>query len=213
MKINNQKIFPLILIAISISLGLHLYKFMPPLMASHWNFWGQVDGYMPKFWALFLMPFISSVLYFFFLFLPGIDPYKKNFEEFAHYYHMFINIVFSFLFYVYILTLVWNIGEPFNMGMALAPAFSILWMYAAILMQNTKQNWFVGIRTPWTLSNKKVWEETHMLGSKLFSYAGLIAFFGFIFPKYALLLILFPIIIFSVYLFVFSYLRYKIHNR
>ncbi len=197
------------IILLSLATGVYFYPQMPEKIASHWNVEGQVDGYMSKFWGLFLMPFISIGLLLLFLIIPKIDPLKANIEDFRKYYDRFIVLVILFLFYLYLLTILWNTGIRFNMIAFLAPAFSILFYYAGILTENAKRNWFIGIRTPWTLSNDKVWEKTHKIGGKLFKVAGVIALLGIIFQDYALLFILAPVIIVVISTIIYSYFEYK----
>lgn len=182
---------------------------MPDLMASHWGINGEVNGYYSKAFALYFMPILSLFFLGLFLFLPKIDPYKKNFSQFKNYYKTFVNLIFIFLFYLYLLTIVWNLGNRFNMIQLISPAFAILFFYAGILLANTKRNWFVGIRTPWTLSNPEVWKKTHVLGSRLFKLCAILCLFGVILPQFALYFILFPIILTSIFLFVYSYLEYR----
>ncbi len=197
------------IILLSFAAGIYFYPQMPEKIASHWNAEGQADSYMSKFWGLFLMPFLSAVLLFLFIMIPKIDPLKANIEEFRKYYDRFVLLIFLFLFYLYILTICWNIGFRFNMIVLLAPAFSILFYYAGTLTEHAKRNWFIGIRTPWTLSNDKVWEKTHSIGGKLFKIAGVIALLGMFFPNYALLFILVPIILVATSTIIYSYIEYK----
>ena len=182
---------------------------MPEKMASHWNFKGEVDGYISRFWGLFLMPFISVVLFLLFLLIPKIDPLKANIEKFRKYFDGFVVLIILFLFYLYLLTIFWNFGVQFSMNQVLPPAFGILFFYCGILIEKAKRNWFIGIRTPWTLSNDKVWERTHKIGGKLFKVVGIIAFLGIIFPNYAFFLILFPVIAVSIFTVIYSYLEYR----
>ena len=197
------------IIIASFAISLYFYQWMPERMASHWNMAGDVDGYMPKVWALFLLPAISLAIFALFLVIPKLDPMRNNIEKFRAYFDNFILILFIFLFYIYLLTILWNVGARFNMGQMLVPAFGLLIYYAGILLQNAKRNWFIGIRTPWTLSNEQVWEKTHMLGGKLFRIAAVISFAGILFPDYALLFVLVPLIGFSVFLLVYSYVKYR----
>jgi uncharacterized membrane protein len=95
------------------------------------------------------------------------------------------------------------------MNQVLSPAFGILFFYCGILIEKVKRNWFIGIKTPWTLSNEKVWDKTHQLGGKLFKIVGIIAFLGIIFPNYTFFLILFPVIAVSIYTVVYSYFEYQ----
>lgn len=72
----------------------------------------------------------------------------------------------------------------------------------------TKRNWFVGVRTPWTLSNDEVWEKTNRLAGRLFQLAGLIALIGLLFPAYVVVLLIVPIVAASVFTVVYSYVLY-----
>lgn len=199
----------LVIICLSFVVGILLYPQMPEKMASHWNAQGEVDGYISKFWGLFLMPLISLGLFFLFILIPKIDPLKKNIEKFRRYFDVFVVLVILFLFYLYLLTIFWNLGFKFSMPQFLAPALGMLFYYCGILVENAQRNWFIGIRTPWTLSSDKVWEKTHKIGGKLFRLSGVIAFLGIIFPSYAVLFVIFPTIFTAVYTIIYSYFEYQ----
>lgn len=209
-----KKTIPLFFIIISFLIAFYVWPQMPDLIASHWGVSGQVDGYMSKFWGLFFMPFLSVVLYILLLFLPKLDPYKKNFSEFQNHYDNFMIVIFGFFTYIYLLTIFWNLYYHFNMIQFLSPAFSILFYFTGDLISKTKQNWFVGIRTPWTISNPIVWKKTHAIGSKLFKLIGISSLFGVLFPNQAFYFLLIPNIFTVIFVFVFSYLEYrKITNK
>lgn len=160
-----------------------IYPRLPEMAASHWNAAGQVDGTMPRFWAAFLMPLISIGLLLLLLAIPAIDPLRANIAQFRSYYNAFIALIIVFLLFIHAVTLGWNLGyDQFNIGNAIVPAVGLIFLFAGVMMAKAKRNFFIGIRTPWTLSNDTVWEETHKLGSKMFIGAGIItilsAFFG-----------------------------------
>ncbi len=197
------------MVLLSFAVGIHFYPQMPEKMASHWNAQGQVDGYMSKFWGLFLMPFLSIGLLLLFILIPKIDPLKANIEIFRKYYDGFVVLVIMFHFYLYLLAVFWNLGIRFSMILFLTPALGILFFSCGILIENAKRNWFIGIRTPWTLSNEKVWEKTHKIGGKLFKIAGIIVLLGILFQSYAIFFILVPVLLVSVFTIVFSYFEYQ----
>jgi len=114
-----------------------------------------------------------------------------------------------FLFYLYILTILWNIGVRFNFVHLLVPIFSIFFYYCGILIQKAQRNWFIGIRTPWTLSNEEVWNKTHKIGGKLFKIAGIISLIGILLPEYALFFVICPVIIASLFPVIYSYFAYQ----
>ena len=209
MKTRNIQILIIGLILVSFLIGAYLYPYMPEKMASHWDANGSVDGYMPKLWGLFLLPVISAILFLVYMLIPKIDPLKGNIEKFRGHFDVFILLLFVFLFYVHMLTMLWNLSYRFNIIQLLAPAFGLIIYYAGIMMENAKQNWFIGVRTPWTLSSEVVWDKTNKLAGKLFKVAGVLAAMGLIFPKYAIFLILVPVILAAVYPIIYSYQKYQ----
>ncbi|MCD6571961.1 MAG: SdpI family protein [Thermoplasmata archaeon] len=210
---RKSEIIALGVILLSFIIGFYFYPQMPEKIASHWDAQGQVDGYISKFWGLFLMPLLSMILFLLFIAIPKIDPLKHNIEKFRKYYDGFVVLIIVYLFYVYLLTIFWNIGIRFSMVQPLVPAIGILFYYIGILTENAKRNWFIGIRTPWTLSSEGVWEKTHKIGGKLFKIAGIITFVGVFFESYALFFILVPIILVATYTIIYSYFEYQKERR
>ncbi|HOD59229.1 MAG TPA: SdpI family protein [Candidatus Syntrophosphaera sp.] len=209
MKLRKSEIISLLIIMISFIIGISFYSLLPDKVASHWNARGEVDGYMSKFGGLFLMPIISLVLLLLFIIIPKIDPLKHNIEKFRKYFDGFIVLMMLFLFYLYILTILWNIGVRFNFVHLLVPIFSIFFYYCGILIQKAQRNWFIGIRTPWTLSNEQVWNKTHKIGGILFKIAGIISLIGILLPEYALFFVICPLIIASLFPVIYSYFAYQ----
>lgn len=201
--------FTLFLIAMSFGVAIYLYPQMPETMASHWNAAGEVDGYMSKFAALFMMPAMALVLFGLFLIVPKIDPLKNNIAKFRSYFDIFILLFEIFLLYIYLLTIVWSLGWRFDMTAAMMPALAVLFYYMGIMIEKAERNFFIGIRTPWTLSSDRVWDKTHALGGKLFKVAALLTALGVFFPDHAIYLMLFPILGISAYLMVYSYLEFR----
>jgi len=201
------------IIVLSFLIGFYFYPQMPERVASHWNIQGEVDGYMPKGWGLFLMPLILVGLFLLFLLIPEIDPLKENIKKFRKYFDGFIVLLILFLFFIYLLTILWNMGFRFNMGQLMIPTMGILFYYCGILVENAKRNWFIGIRTPWTLSSEVVWEKTHRIGGKLFKIAGIIALLGIFVPQYTFFLVMIPVLSFSLYVIAYSYFEYQKEKR
>ncbi len=199
----------LVIVLISLVIGVILYPKMPDTMASHWNQHDQVDGYMSRFWGVFLMPVVMLLILVMFIIIPKIDPLKKNIEKFRPHFDGFILLITAFMLYIYNLTIAWNLGYRFRMGQFMTPALGILLFYCGVLIEHAERNWFIGIRTPWTLSSEKVWKKTHALGAKLFKGSGVIALIGAILPDYIVWLILVPVLLSTGIVVVYSYLEYQ----
>ncbi len=176
---------------------------MPEKIVLHWNDQGQVDNYISKFCGLFLMPFILAGSIIFLVARPRIALEAQT-EKFRKYYDEFIILFFVFMLFVY-----WNMGIKISPNVILLIGLGILFFYIGILCENVKRNWFIGIRTRWTLSNEVVWDKTHKIGGKLFKVAGVIALFGIFFQKYALFFILVPVILVTAYTIIYSYVKYQ----
>jgi len=185
------------------------YPYLPDRLASHWDASGEVNGYLPKIWALFIVPVISAALTPLFLLIPRIDPLRENIAKFMDAYEQFVIVILAFLLYVSLLTIFWNMGIRFSITQLLSPAFGALFYACGILISKAKRNWFIGIRTPWTLSSDRVWDKTHAIGGKLFRIAGILALIGIVLPGIAFILLLGPILLITVYLVVYSYLEFR----
>ena len=199
-----------IIIGITIA-GAALWSQLPDPMASHWNENDQVDGYMSKFWGVYMMPLITIGLFLIFLLIPNIDPLKANIAQFRGTFNLFITVIIAFMAYVHVLTLRWNLGyTDLGIGKAMLPAMGLLFIVIGSMLRKAKRNWFIGIRTPWTLSSDSVWEEIHRLGGILFMLSGVIAIIGGFFGgMVAFWSIMIPIFGTSIFLVVYSYVLYQ----
>ena len=205
----------LILIAASLLAGVLLWNQLPDPMPSHWNANDQVDGYMSRAWGVFMIPLMALAMLALFMIIPSIDPLKANIAQFRDTFNLFITIIITFVFYVYALTIVWSLGvQSFKMSAALLPFIGILFIFIGYLLRKAKRNFFIGIRTPWTLSSDTVWEKTHQLGSILFMVSGVFAFLGAFFGGMTAFLLMFiPLIASTIFLVIYSYILYAGETR
>jgi uncharacterized membrane protein len=183
-------------------------------MASHWNANDEVDGYMGKFWGVFMLPMITVGLLALFLVIPQIDPLKENIAEFRGIFNAFIVVMAFFMTYVWALTIVWNLNPgTFKLGSGLLPAMGLLFIFLGYMIRNAKQNWFIGIRTPWTLSNDRVWTEIHRLGGTLYMVSGVITILGIFFGVNAVWFVLVPVLGSTIFLYIYSYILYQSETK
>lgn len=196
------------LIFLSFILSIYFYPQVPEQMATHWDSQGEVNGYMSKLWGLFFTPVVITGIAALFLVIPRIDPKKENIEKFRKYYNGFVIIFLLFMVAVHVQILLWNVGIHISPNIVFPAGTGLLFFYMGILIENAERNWFVGIRTPWTLSSDRVWKKTNRLGGKLFKLAGIVAISGTFFPKYAILFIVVPVLLVAVFMVVYSYYEY-----
>jgi len=211
MSTRTTTIIVLLLLVAATAAGLLLWNRLPDQMASHWDINDQVNGYMPKVWGVFLMPLISLGMFVLFLAVPAIDPLKANIAKFREAFNLFIVLIVAFMLYIHGLTLAWSLGNTgFKMSTSMLPAMGLLFIFLGYMLRKAKRNFFIGIRTPWTLSSDTVWDKTHQLGAILFTASGVLAFLGGIFGGMTAFWFLFvPLIGSTIFLLFYSYVLYQ----
>ena len=141
--------------------------------------------------------------------VPSIDPLKANIAQFRRYYDRFILVFALFMLLVHLQVILWNLGIQISPNLVLPIGIALLFFYLGAMMRHVKRNFFIGIRTPWTLSSDAVWEKTHQLGGRLFQAAGVLALLGAFFPSFAWLFVLAPAIVAALASMVYSYVVYR----
>ena len=211
MSVRNTTIIVLIMILAAVLAGLLLWSRLPDPMASHWDVNDQVNGHISRFWGVFMMPVMTLGLFLLFLAIPAIDPLKANIAKFRDAFNLLIVLITAFMLYVYGLSLAWNLGyTSFKMSTSMLPAIGLLFIFIGFLFRKAKRNFFIGIRTPWTLSSDTVWDKTHQLGAILFMISGALALLGGFFGGTTALWFFFvPLMSSTVFLLVYSYILYQ----
>ncbi len=213
MKTKTALILSGIILGLLFAAGIVLYPSLPARLDSHWNAQGVVNGTTSRFWGVFLVPIIGLLLVALFFAIPYIDPRRRNIERFRGIYNSFIVVLVLFLAYLHGLTLAWNLGLRFSFLPWFLPAMALLFWYMGYLLGEAEPNWFIGIRTPWTLSSDMVWRKTHALGSKLFRLTAILTLIGILFPAAAILFLLVPVLATALFLVVYSYVLYRQEER
>lgn len=202
-----------ILIAVMLIAGLVLYSRLPDPMPSHWNAAGEVDGYMSRFWGVFLLPLITIVLVPLFLVIPQIDPLKANIAKFRGVFNWFIVAFVVYMLFVYGLTIAASLGYQFNMTYALLPIVGFLFIGIGYMIGRAKRNFFIGIRTPWTLSSETVWDETHKLGAKMFMIAGVVTIISAFLGEAGIWLLMAALLAAAFVPIIYSYILWQRENK
>jgi uncharacterized membrane protein len=201
----------LLILFLPFAVSIYLYPTLPDTVPIHFNAAGQPDDWGPKWLNAFLLPVISMGLYFVLLAVPFIDPKQKL--EPAQKQLAGIRLILSlFMLGIYAFVMIQTINPELNMVKYVLVAVGILILAIGNYMNTIKPNYFIGIRTPWTLEDESNWKKTHSFTARLWTVSGIIlAASGFVFAgtEYTVWGIIGLVIIISIIPVIYSYKLYK----
>ncbi|MDB5263029.1 MAG: hypothetical protein JWQ14_2310 [Adhaeribacter sp.] len=146
---------------------------LPPRIPLHWNLQGEADGYGSKL-AFAGLAALNLLLLGLFALLPHLDPKGKSnvrLQPNWHIIQVIIHLFFTYLFFIVGLTaLGYALSVALTLKYGLIGLFLILGNYLATLRPNN----FIGIKTPWTLRNDKVWNKTHRFAATVWVLSSLV---------------------------------------
>ena len=151
----------------------YIWNQLPQKVPVHWNAKGDIDRYGDKA-ELILIPLLLPFLaYIIFLVIPKIDP-KKKLNKMGNKLQSLKALVTTFMSILALFILYSSKNQSFDNSNYLFILIGILYIILGNYFKIIKPNYFIGIRTPWTLESESVWKQTHMLGGKLWFIGGII---------------------------------------
>jgi uncharacterized membrane protein len=160
-------------IALMLLVGIILYPSLPEQLPRQWGFDGQVVATWPKLQAILFPPFLALALWGLMSILPKIDPRRAQYAKFAPTYSRIQQGLAVFLFGMQVITLTqYDNAQLVNKFILFAVA--LLLAFLGNEMGRIRQTWFVGIRTPWTLADERVWKITHRVGGRFYVAVGIL---------------------------------------
>ncbi len=150
------------------------YPDLPSSVPTHWNLHNRPDGYSPK-WVLFLFgPGLMAASMLLMYFLPWLSPKNFGVDSFRSTYLQIMLMLVTLLGYFSVVVLWVGIGHPLNVGRAIVGGICLIFALLGNLMGKVRRNFYIGVRTPWTLANERVWNATHRVAAKTLVAGGLV---------------------------------------
>ncbi|MEP3891310.1 MAG: SdpI family protein [Hellea sp.] len=183
----------------------------------HWNAAGVADGFAGRnavLGVLMIIPVTLTFMTMLFHFIPSLEPLRQNFEDSRKAYHTIWIALIIFLTIIGIMICLPYKTEDGHSGTLVIRAVgigtSLLFIGIGNVLATVRQNFMLGIRTPWTLSSELSWEKTHRLGGKLFVLAGVIGIIACaLSPVKGLLASVFAVLAASIICAIYSYMIWK----
>ncbi|GFN22145.1 SdpI family protein [Thermanaeromonas sp. C210] len=168
--------WPAILVLLMMLVGaLVIYPYLPERVPVHWNAVGEVDNYGSRAFGAFMFPLMTVGLYVLMLVLPLVDPRRENYSKFMGAYRVIRLGFVIFMAVLYGLILTASMGYYVPMDRVMPALMGFLFILIGNYLPRIRHNYFVGIRTPWTLADEEVWRRSHRFGGIAFVLAGVIS--------------------------------------
>lgn len=156
--------------------GMLMYPYLPDIIPAHWNIEGEPDRWGQKNITLWIIPLVALVITFLFPFFQHIDPKSKNYNQFSGAWNGIQTIIIGFLTYTYVVSLYISLfpEKSSQMQPMMLSALGTLFVFLGNYMGKIRQNYFVGLKTPWTLSDPIVWQKSQRVAGWSFVFGGII---------------------------------------
>ena len=202
--------FSFLILLATVILSFWAYPKLPDLVVSHWDFAGHANGWSSREFHVIFFPALLFAMYTLFSLMPKFDPHASRYQEFAGAYLAIRNFILLIFFVIFAAATFSNLGYAINIGATVAGAVGVLMIALGSYFRELKQNYFIGIRTPWTLASETVWNKTHRLGSYLFIAWGICLMIApWLTAKLALIILIGGLVIIISWLMIYSYSLYK----
>ena len=170
-----RKWYPAVLVVVTFVGAIIVYPRLPDRVPTHWDIHDRVNGYGPSWMATFLMPVMLLALWGLMRFLPRIDPRRANYAKMQVVYDLVVNVMLTLIAVLNFVVLGAASGVPISIARVVPAIVGVALIVIGRLLPLAQPNWWFGIRTPWTLSNDRVWARTHRVGGYVMMTIGVLA--------------------------------------
>ncbi len=148
-------------------------------MPVHFNASGMADGYQPRDIALIVIPGISLVVMALMLWI--LPPLMPSIARSATVYGIVVMSLLALMTATQAMLVLSQAGVAMDHARLAFSGTGLLFIILGNYMPKMRQNWLMGIRTPWTLADERVWDQTHRFAGPLFMLGGAITLAGALF--------------------------------
>jgi len=173
----NRRLANFISIAGIVALGFYIafmYPTLPDPIPTHWDAAGRANGFMSRSWGTAVLLAMPLFVFIVFKMIPAISPRGFRTESFAGVVNIMMAVLVLFSCVIGVTVIEVAAGATFNISTIVLVAVGLMLAVLGSLLGRVRKNFFIGIRTPWTLASDEVWTRTHRVGSWCFVLAGLV---------------------------------------
>jgi len=151
-----------------------MYSGLPDPMPTHWDAAGQANDYMSKPAGAVVLAAVPLFIFFIFKLIPVISPRGFRTESFAGVLNILMAATVIFGCVISVAAIEAALGADFNISTVVMVSVGFLLIVMGNFLGKVRKNFFLGIRTPWTLASDEVWAKTPRLGGWCFVIGGVL---------------------------------------
>jgi len=174
MSTRNAVIAGCLIIVAGLLYSAVLYPTLPCQIPTHWGLNGEVNGWMSRAWGAFFGPGFNAVLLAVLLVLPCVSPGQFQVDSFRRTYNYITVLMLGMIQYFEVISLQAALHPHLESGRWIIAGLMLTMGLLGNVLGKVRRNFWMGIRTPWTLASDAVWEGTHRLAARLLAAAGLL---------------------------------------
>lgn len=190
----------------------YIWNDMPEKVPMHWNIAGEIDRWGTKSELIIMLFVLVGINYFIFLVIPYIDP-KQKLQNMGNKLNT-IRLILTMFLSALAIGIIYSTQQKTSNPAFVFVLIGLLIAFLGNYFKTIKPNYFIGIRTPWTLENEENWKKTHLFSGKIWFIGGLLMTLTFLFPKeYSFFYFIGITVIITILPFVYSFLEFKKTNK
>jgi uncharacterized membrane protein len=174
MSTRTMLVVTILIVVLAGAWSAWLYPTMPERVPTHWNMRGEVDGWGSRDMGAWLMPAMMAVMLALFLVLPLLSPVRYKIEPFRPVWNAVITLVMAMFGAMHVITMHASLHPHVDVGRLLIAVICLFLAAIGLFMPKVQRNFWMGVRTPWTLASEAVWRATHRVAAWTMGVGGVL---------------------------------------
>lgn len=202
--------YPALVVAAAGAVSAATYSGLPERVPVHWNLAGEPDRFGSRIEAAWLVPAMMVAVWLVARLLPKIDPRRSSYEKMRATYDFVVNGILTAMLAMHLVVLAAALGYEVPIRRVVPLLLGGFFIAFGNVLPRTRPNWWFGVRTPWTLSNDRVWTRTHRVAGYAMTTAGLVTVAAALLPgRWPMLVALTVVTVAAFWMVVYSYVAWR----
>jgi uncharacterized membrane protein len=155
-----------------VAITAYYYPSLPETIAVHWDAAGKVNGYGGRWQVWLIGPGTMTGILLLAVAMPSLSPKKFEVQSFRETYGYMMVVLVALFAGIEILMLCVALDVQLKMASVFPALIFLALIFIGNPMGKVRRNFFIGVRTPWTLASEAVWYATHRLAARLMVASG-----------------------------------------